>query len=65
MASPLAARASFRARCRCDPPLPPGAPSSRNDGPPDAPLRVVMIGSDFEVRVWETLLRVPFACATT
>ena len=24
-----------------------------------------MIGSDFEVRVWETLLRVPFACATT
>ena len=32
---------------------------------PDAPLRVVMIGSDFEVRVWETLLRVPFACATT
>jgi AraC family transcriptional regulator of adaptative response/methylated-DNA-[protein]-cysteine methyltransferase len=32
---------------------------------PDAPLRVVMIGSDFEVRVWETLLRVPFGRATT
>jgi AraC family transcriptional regulator of adaptative response/methylated-DNA-[protein]-cysteine methyltransferase len=32
---------------------------------PDAPLKLVMIGSDFEVRVWETLLRVPFACATT
>jgi AraC family transcriptional regulator of adaptative response/methylated-DNA-[protein]-cysteine methyltransferase len=32
---------------------------------PDAPLKLVMIGSDFEVRVWETLLRVTFACATT
>jgi AraC family transcriptional regulator of adaptative response/methylated-DNA-[protein]-cysteine methyltransferase len=27
---------------------------------PDRPLRVVLIGTDFEVRVWETLLRVPF-----
>jgi AraC family transcriptional regulator of adaptative response/methylated-DNA-[protein]-cysteine methyltransferase len=32
---------------------------------PDRPLRVVMIGSDFEINVWETLLRVPFASATT
>ncbi len=32
---------------------------------PDRPLRVVLIGTDFEVRVWETLLRVPFAAATT
>lgn len=32
---------------------------------PDRPLRVVLIGTDFEVRVWETLLKVPFACATT
>jgi AraC family transcriptional regulator of adaptative response/methylated-DNA-[protein]-cysteine methyltransferase len=32
---------------------------------PDAPLRVVMIGTDFEVRVWETLLSVPMGCATT
>ena len=32
---------------------------------PDRPLRVVMIGSDFEISVWETLLRVPFASATT
>jgi len=31
----------------------------------DTPLRVVMIGTDFEVRVWETLLRIPFAGATT
>jgi AraC family transcriptional regulator, regulatory protein of adaptative response / methylated-DNA-[protein]-cysteine methyltransferase len=31
----------------------------------DRPLRVVMIGTDFEVRVWETLLRVPMGCATT
>src|SRR3954451_23745519 len=26
---------------------------------PDRPLRVVMIGTDFEVRVWETLLGIP------
>jgi AraC family transcriptional regulator of adaptative response/methylated-DNA-[protein]-cysteine methyltransferase len=31
----------------------------------DAPLRVVMIGTDFELRVWETLLSVPMGCATT
>ena len=29
------------------------------------PLRVVFIGSDFEVRVWETLLRIPMGAATT
>lgn len=32
---------------------------------PDTPLRIVLIGSDFEVCVWETLLKVPFAAATT
>lgn len=32
---------------------------------PEAPLRVVFIGSDFEIRVWEALLKVPFASATT
>jgi AraC family transcriptional regulator, regulatory protein of adaptative response / methylated-DNA-[protein]-cysteine methyltransferase len=32
---------------------------------PETPLRLVMIGSDFEVRVWETLLKVPMGCATT
>jgi AraC family transcriptional regulator of adaptative response/methylated-DNA-[protein]-cysteine methyltransferase len=31
----------------------------------DAPLRVVLIGTDFELRVWETLLKVPLGCATT
>ena len=31
----------------------------------DRPLRVVMIGTDFEVRVWETLLKIPMGCATT
>ena len=31
----------------------------------DAPLRIVMIGTDFEVRVWETLLSVPMGRATT
>jgi AraC family transcriptional regulator of adaptative response/methylated-DNA-[protein]-cysteine methyltransferase len=31
----------------------------------DRPLRVVMIGTDFEVRVWETLLKIPMGLATT
>lgn len=31
----------------------------------EQPLRVVMIGSDFEVRVWETLLKIPLGRATT
>jgi AraC family transcriptional regulator of adaptative response/methylated-DNA-[protein]-cysteine methyltransferase len=26
---------------------------------PDQPLRVVLLGTDFEVRVWETLLKIP------
>jgi AraC family transcriptional regulator, regulatory protein of adaptative response / methylated-DNA-[protein]-cysteine methyltransferase len=31
----------------------------------DKPVRVVLIGTDFEVRVWETLLEIPFGRATT
>ena len=31
----------------------------------DQPLRVVFIGTDFEIRVWETLLRIPMGRATT
>ena len=31
----------------------------------DRPLRVVLIGTDFEVRVWERLLRIPMGRATT
>jgi AraC family transcriptional regulator of adaptative response/methylated-DNA-[protein]-cysteine methyltransferase len=31
----------------------------------DTPLRVVFIGTDFEIRVWETLLKIPFGRATT
>lgn len=31
----------------------------------DTPLRVVLIGSDFEVRVWQSLLRIPMGAATT
>jgi AraC family transcriptional regulator, regulatory protein of adaptative response / methylated-DNA-[protein]-cysteine methyltransferase len=31
----------------------------------DRPLRVVLIGTDFEVRVWETLMRIPLGRATT
>src|SRR5689334_6383245 len=30
---------------------------------PDQPLRVVLIGTDFEVRVWETLLKIPMGRA--
>ena len=32
---------------------------------PDRPLRIVMIGTDFEVRVWETLLGIPMGKAST
>ena len=32
---------------------------------PETPLRIVLIGTDFELRVWETLLTVPMARATT
>ena len=38
---------------------------SREEWQPDQPLRVVFIGTDFEVRVWETLLKIPFGKATT
>jgi AraC family transcriptional regulator of adaptative response/methylated-DNA-[protein]-cysteine methyltransferase len=31
----------------------------------EQPLRVVMIGTDFEVRVWETLLQIPMGRLTT
>ncbi|MGO9358313.1 MAG: methylated-DNA--[protein]-cysteine S-methyltransferase [Xanthobacteraceae bacterium] len=31
----------------------------------DQPLRVTLIGTDFEVRVWETLLKIPLGRATT
>ncbi len=31
----------------------------------DEPLRIVLIGTDFEIRVWETLLSVPPGAATT
>ena len=32
---------------------------------PDHPVRVVLIGTDFEVKVWETLLKIPCGKATT
>ncbi|MGB3812692.1 MAG: bifunctional helix-turn-helix domain-containing protein/methylated-DNA--[protein]-cysteine S-methyltransferase [Shinella sp.] len=32
---------------------------------PKEPLRIVLIGSDFQVRVWEALLRIPLGCAVT
>ncbi|GHA23185.1 6-O-methylguanine DNA methyltransferase [Devosia pacifica] len=31
----------------------------------DRPVRVVLIGTDFEVKVWETLLKIPLGKATT
>jgi AraC family transcriptional regulator of adaptative response/methylated-DNA-[protein]-cysteine methyltransferase len=37
----------------------------RADWRADRPLRVVLIGTDFEVRVWETLMRVPLGRVTT
>ena len=41
------------------------ASSSPRAGSQDTPLRIVLIGSDFEVRVWETLLAVPLGHAAT
>ncbi|MGF1649044.1 MAG: methylated-DNA--[protein]-cysteine S-methyltransferase [Hyphomicrobiaceae bacterium] len=32
---------------------------------PGQPIRIVMIGTDFEVRVWETLLRIPMGRAVS
>ena len=32
---------------------------------PDRPLKVIMIGTDFEVRVWESLLAIPMGRAAT
>ena len=32
---------------------------------PDQPLRVVLIGTDFQIRVWEGLLKIPVGTATT
>lgn len=32
---------------------------------PDRPVRVVLIGTDFEVKVWETLLKIPVGQAVT
>jgi AraC family transcriptional regulator, regulatory protein of adaptative response / methylated-DNA-[protein]-cysteine methyltransferase len=37
----------------------------KNTWRPERPLRVVLIGTDFEVRVWETLLRIPMGRAAT
>ncbi len=31
----------------------------------ETPLRIVLIGTDFEVRVWEQLLTIPMGCAST
>ena len=31
----------------------------------DQPLRITLIGTDFEVRVWETLLKIPMGHATS
>jgi AraC family transcriptional regulator of adaptative response/methylated-DNA-[protein]-cysteine methyltransferase len=31
----------------------------------DQPLRITLIGTDFEVRTWETLLKIPMGKATT
>lgn len=36
-----------------------------NNWEADQPLKVVLIGTDFEVRVWEGLLKIPLGTATT
>lgn len=36
-----------------------------NQWSPDQPLRVVLIGTDFQIRVWEGLLKIPVGQATT
>lgn len=36
-----------------------------NNWDPTQPIRVVLIGTDFEVKVWETLLSIPLGKATT
>ncbi|WP_428028820.1 methylated-DNA--[protein]-cysteine S-methyltransferase [Ancylobacter sp.] len=37
----------------------------RGNWSPEDPLRIVFIGTDFEVQVWETLMRIPLGKATT
>ena len=32
---------------------------------PNQPIRITFIGTDFEIRVWETLLKIPVGKATT
>jgi AraC family transcriptional regulator of adaptative response/methylated-DNA-[protein]-cysteine methyltransferase len=32
---------------------------------PDRPVRLILIGTDFEVRVWRTLLKIPMGCAVS
>ena len=41
------------------------ASSIRSYGAPDRPLRVILIGTDFQVRIWETLLSIPMGRAVT
>jgi O-6-methylguanine DNA methyltransferase len=38
---------------------------TRSNGAPTSRLRIVMIGTDFQVRVWEALLRIPLGAAKT
>jgi AraC family transcriptional regulator, regulatory protein of adaptative response / methylated-DNA-[protein]-cysteine methyltransferase len=38
---------------------------AKDNWTPHEPLRITMIGTDFEIRVWETLLRIPMGKATT
>ena len=63
-ARPLA-EGELRRGCRRAPRRSRAASSIKKLWRPDQPLRVVLIGTDFEVRVWETLLRIPMGRATT
>ena len=60
----LAERDLSSRTCR-RPHLMPRASSIPPAGAPTSRLRVVMIGTDFQVRVWEALLRIPMGRACT
>ncbi|MDP4823368.1 MAG: bifunctional helix-turn-helix domain-containing protein/methylated-DNA--[protein]-cysteine S-methyltransferase [Aestuariivirgaceae bacterium] len=38
---------------------------SRHEWSKDQPLKIIFIGTDFEIRVWETLLSIPLGSAST
>ena len=58
------AEGTLRGRLRRKPPPMPAKSLPRN-GAGNQPVRLVMIGTDFDVRVWETLLKIPMGRAVS